>query len=106
MSGPVDVLAVMTSFVMLGKEFVPRWNRPIGTGLVANRARYRGGRLYRNPSTAAVLSALEKAERDGVVTCVGTGAEHCRAWNKNAADTAERYWQLTDAAIAGIGGAK
>ncbi|MBT2142720.1 MULTISPECIES: hypothetical protein [unclassified Rhodanobacter] len=105
MSAPVNVLAVMTSFVMNGKEFVPSWNRPFGTGLVANRARYRGGRLYRNPSTQTVLAALERAERDGIVTCVGTGAEHCRAWNKNAADTAEKYWTLTDASLATIGGA-
>ena len=99
-AGKVDVLAVFSSLVMAGGMFeprrvVPEWNRPTATSLVANRARCK---------TPAALRALEQAERDGIVSCVGTGAEHNRAWNKSAAATRERYWKLTDAALARIGG--
>jgi hypothetical protein len=99
-SAPVDVLAVMGAFLMFGgtigpREVIPHWNVPRSTGLIANRA---------NEKTPKVLRALQRAERDGVVVCVGTGAEHNRAWNKSAAATAERYWKLTDAALARVTG--
>jgi len=110
MSGPVDVLAALTSLASFGGTISPKqiradWNVPRGTGLVANRARWLNGMHTRIPTTATVLRALERAERDGLVKCVGTGAEHNKAWNKNAADCKERYWVMTDAALANIGSA-
>lgn len=104
--GKVDVLAVMGNFLMWGGAIEPRravleWNTPRPTGLIANRARYLA--KAKTPTTATILRALQRAERDGLAVCVGTGEEHCRAWNKSAADARERYWVLSDAALANIG---
>ena len=99
----VDVVTVLGDFLRLGREIVPHWNTPRGTGSVANRARFIAG--LRTPTTATVLRALVNAEREGLVECVGTGAEHNRAWNKSASAERERYWKLTPAALARIGGA-
>jgi hypothetical protein len=109
MSASVDVLAAMVSLASFGgtispRKFLAKENVPRGTGLIANRARWLNGMHTRIPTTATVLRALYRAERDGVVACVGTGVEHSRAWNKNATDCKERYWVLTDAAIAAATG--
>lgn len=109
-SGPVDVLAAMVSLASFGGTISPRqvrteWNVPRGTGLIASRARWLNDLHTKLPTTAAVGRALRLAEREGLVIRSGTGATHCKAWNKNAAETREIYWQLTDAAIARIGGA-
>ena len=108
MSGPVDVLAVMGSFLMFGGTIEPRravleWNTPRPTSLIANRARYIA--KAKTPTTATTLRELQRAEREGLVLCVGTGDEHCHAWNKSAADSRERYWVIADEALARVGGA-
>lgn len=111
MSGPVDVLAAMASLASFGGTISPRqvraeWNLPRGTGLIANRARWLNGLHTQSPTTAEVGRALRRAEREGMVRRCGTGATHCKAWNKSAADEREIYWEMTDAALARVGGAK
>jgi hypothetical protein len=100
-SAPVDVLAVMVRLCTHGgltapRRVIPEWNRPRATGLVANNAGLK---------TAAALAALRRAEKAGDVECVGTGAEHNRAFNKSAASERELYWRVTDAALSRAGGA-
>lgn len=101
----IDVLAALASLASFGGTIAPRhvraeWNIPRGTGLIASRARWLNGLHTSLPTTAAVGRALRRAERDGLVRRCGTGATHCKTWNKCAAEEREIYWQMTDAALA------
>ena len=114
MSGPVDVLAAMTRQFMLGGRIIPAWvaeNEPQGTGDIANRLRSRrrerDGKLvlFKTPATSVVLKALRKAERDGLVQCLGTGAEVKPLAIHNAASAKELLWRFKPAALANVGSA-
>lgn len=101
--GGVDVLGAMRSFMLLGGSVIPGWNTPRSTGWIANRLRFRpreyDGRVvkHKTPSTATVLRAMQRAEREGLVERV----EAVRGWrDQSAAEAKECWWKLTPAALA------
>jgi len=103
MTAPVDVLAVMVTLCSHGgtieeRRIIPAWNKARSTGTIASH--------LRPHSTAAVRRALLKAEKAGDVIACGTGAQHCTAWNKSAAQERELYWAIHPAALARCGGVK
>jgi hypothetical protein len=99
-SGPVDVLAVMVRLSSLGGVVIPSYNTPRSTGCIRSFLRAKP-----RPKTADVLRALRHAEKIGDVEFVGPGAKVEPALNLNAAQARERYWRITDAALARVGGA-
>lgn len=106
---PVDVLAAMRGFMVFSGSVVPEWNLPRSTGVIADRLklrpRERDGRVvkHKTPTTATVLRALQRAEREGHVCCVGTGETVARNWrDQSAAEAKERWWKLTDTALAQV----